>query len=128
MSGLERSAGFNLNTQKSESVTGKAATDPLPLKTQDGKPAAVLYFESQIPAERKSIRYSVIFSGPSSKFVLDSIRQGQKMTVHGFLVKKGMQVIVANQLELDDGSIDIRRKPLTKPWFAINMPNPDLTK
>lgn len=126
MSGLERSAGFNLNTQKSEVVTGKAATDPLPLKTLDGKPAAVLYFESQIPEERKSIRYSVIFSGSSSKFVLDSIRQGQKMTVHGFLVKKGMQVIVANQLELDDGLIDIRRKPPTKPWFAINMPNPDL--
>lgn len=134
MSALEWGGGLGLNTRERIVIAGKASTDPLPLKTLDSKPATVLYIETQIPEDRKSLRYSVIFLGRSSQFIFDSIRQGQEMIVHGFLVAVpsiiGMRThsvyhIEAEQLELDEG-FDIRRKPLTRPWFALNMPNPDL--
>lgn len=134
MSVLEQGGGLGLNTQERVVMTGKVATDPV--KTLDTKPTATLYLERQIPEDRKSLRYAVTFRGRSSQFILDSIRQGQEMKVHGFLVTtlktRGMYSypiyhIEVEHLELGEG-VDIRKKPPTKPWFALSMPNPDLSK
>lgn len=107
---LREQAPIGIDTRERIVFSGKASTAPHRVE-DTAKPTVMLFMERPIPEARKSERHQVIFQGPSSNFVLNSIRLGQEMTVHGFyrtvMVKAGlrgypMRFIEATQLELDD--------------------------